>query len=148
MPDNYNNDSEDNSEQEPAPECLEDIIGSKLRIKQAQDKYKAAQNLNNELSHVNNSPLRVKVRLFAMLERLAEDGKLRMPKQFNKEATLGNKKHFYAIKPHKKIRAYGWYSSKYTGVFFISHYKYKKQQKLDSADTDRVNKMWREVEDE
>ena len=67
MPDNYNNDSEDNSEQEPAPECLEDIIGSKLRIKQAQDKYKAAQNLNNELSHVNNSPLRVKVRLFAML---------------------------------------------------------------------------------
>ncbi len=140
----------DNTDAQPIiPELLEDIVGTQLTIRQAQDKIKAAENLNAELSHVTGaSPLTVKVKLFAMFERLAEYGKLRMPKQFNKEAKLNNKKHFYAVKPHKNIRAYGWHSNTYPGVFFISHYKYKKKQKLDSADTERVKNTWRGVENE
>ncbi|MCU7836551.1 MAG: hypothetical protein KZQ83_15040 [gamma proteobacterium symbiont of Taylorina sp.] len=148
MPENTNNNG-DASDQTTEPEQLEDIVGTKLTIRQAQDKIKAAENLNDELSHVTGaSPLSIKVKLFAMLERLAQFGKLRMPKQFNKEAKLGNKKHFYAVKPHNNIRAYGWHSSKFPSVFFISHYKYKKKQKLDSADTEKVKRTWRGIENE
>lgn len=146
MPDNTNDNSEDDNIEQPALELV-DIVGSKLTIRQAQDKVTAAENLEDVLGHLNGvSPLSVKAKLFAMLKRLADVGTLRMPKQFNKEATLGNKKHFYAIKPHKNIRAYGWFSSLYAGVFFISHYKYKNKQKLDPADTKRVKRMWREVD--
>ena len=140
----------DNNQDEKKPESLEDIIGSKLTVKQSQDKVDAAVNLNNVLKRLTSAKtaLAVKVKLFTMLERLANYGKLRMPKQFNKEAKLNNNKNFYAVKPHKNIRAYGWFSNKEPGVFFISHYKYKNKQKLDSIDTRRVKSAWRGIEDE
>lgn len=131
------------------PAGLTDIVGAKLIIRQAQDEKKSLENLDGVLSRLKGDlSLKIKVKLFVMLNRLAQDGKLRMPKQFNKEAKLYNNKHFYAIKPHENLRAYGWYSSKYPGVFFISHYKYKNKQKLNKADIERVRQTWREIENE
>jgi len=47
---------------------------------------------------------------------------------FNTEGRLPDDKHFYAIKVGK-LRAYGWFSSRHKGVFFISHFCVQKRTK-------------------
>jgi len=71
--------------------------------------------------------------MVARRKLLADNGQLRSPDHWNTEADLPNGKKFYAIKADK-IRAYGWFSSKHKGVFYISHFAFKQGQKLATTD--------------
>ena len=84
-------------------------------------------------------------KMAARFHQLANEGRLRSPDYWNTEGKLPDDKHFYAIKVDK-VRAYGWFSSRHKGVFFISHFAFKKGQKLAQEDTNRVKKSWREIE--
>jgi len=77
---------------------------------------------------------------------LADRGQLRSPDHWNKEGGLPDGSHFYAIKADK-VRAYGWFSTRHKGVFYISHFAFKKGQKLASEDTKRVVADWRNIEE-
>jgi hypothetical protein len=83
--------------------------------------------------------------LVARRNQLAEVGQLRSPDHWNTEGNLPQGSKFYAIKAGK-IRAYGWFSDKHKGVFYISHFIYKDTQKLDKSDLNRVCNNWRKVE--
>lgn len=78
----------------------------------------------------------------AQINRLEEVGYLRSPDKMRKESTLPDGNDFYAIKTPKRLRAYGWYSRSCKGVFFISHFAFKKGQKLDQKDTNLIVKNW------
>ncbi|MCG5497785.1 hypothetical protein [Ectothiorhodospira variabilis] len=82
----------------------------------------------------------------ARRKQLANTGRLRSPDYWNTEGDLPNGKNFYAIKVGK-IRAYGWYSNRHGGVFYISHFAFKKGQKLAQKDTHRVIQNWRKIEE-
>ena len=84
-------------------------------------------------------------RMYAQLQRLADTGQLRSPDKWRTESTLPNNKHYYAVKMGK-IRAYGWYSTKYAGVFYISHFAFKRSEKLHKDDHHRVMKNWNNIE--
>jgi len=85
------------------------------------------------------------VQLYLKMERMANGARLRNPDHFNTEDSLPDGKKFYAIK-QGKIRAYGWFSSAEKGTFIVSHFAYKKGQKLDAADTNRVVDSWKAIE--
>lgn len=77
----------------------------------------------------------------ALFEMYKEGHDWRVPSQFNPEGTLPNGTQLYALKV-KQVRCYGWYDS---GDFVISHYIFKKQQKLLKADVrraERNNSLW------
>lgn len=78
---------------------------------------------------------------------LADKGQLRSPDYWNTEGDLPNLKKFYALKADK-IRAYGWFSGRHKGVFYISHFAFKKGQKLAASDTHRVIENWRQIEEQ
>jgi hypothetical protein len=82
----------------------------------------------------------------ARRQHLANVGQLRSPDHWNTEGDLPDGKHFFAIKAGK-LRAYGWFSSRYKGVFYISHFAFKKGQKLASEDTNLVIQNWRRIEE-
>jgi len=88
---------------------------------------------------------RLMARMYMQLQQLADTGKLRSPDKWNKEAKLPNDKHYYAVKM-TRVRAYGWYSSKYSGVFYISHFAFKRSQKLQRDDHNRVIGNWKHIE--
>lgn len=88
----------------------------------------------------------VKAKMLARRNYLADGGQLRSPDHWNTEAALPDGKRFYAIKVDK-LRAYGWFSSRHTGVFYISHFAYKQGQKLAAEDTNRVTTNWRLIEE-
>lgn len=88
----------------------------------------------------------ITAKMAARRKHLADHGQLRSPDHWNTEGTLPNGKHFYAIKADK-VRAYGWFSTRYKGIFFISHFAFKKGQKLARADTNRVIANWRQIEE-
>ena len=87
----------------------------------------------------------VTAKLAARRAVLADQGQLRMPDHWNIEGELPNGKHFYAIKAGD-LRAYGWFSGKHKGVFYISHFALKTGQKLAKKDTLRVIANWRQIE--
>ncbi|NLQ17398.1 hypothetical protein HGG82_07130 [Marinomonas sp. M1K-6] len=78
----------------------------------------------------------------ARLNFLMAGRQLRNPDQMRKEGKLPNDKFFYAIKTPKRLRAYGWHSSLHKGTFFVSHYAFKKGEKLDQSDTTKVISNW------
>ena len=82
----------------------------------------------------------------ARREHLANTGPLRSPDHWNTEGELPDGKHFYAIKVGK-IRAYGWFSVRHKGVFYISHFAFKKGQRLAREDCSRVIANWRQIEE-
>lgn len=84
-------------------------------------------------------------RMAARREQLANEVQLRSPDYWNKEGGLPDGKHFYAIKVDR-LRAYGWFSTRHKGVFYISHFAFKKGQKLAQEDTNRVEMNWRMIE--
>jgi len=84
-------------------------------------------------------------RFIALRNYLADGNQLRSPDRWNTEGDLPDGKHFYAIKVDK-IRAYGWFSTRHTGVFYISHFTKKRGQKLAAEDTKRVVSSWRKEE--
>jgi hypothetical protein len=78
---------------------------------------------------------------------LADQGQLRTPDYWNTEGELPDGKRFYAIKADD-LRAYGWFSGRHKGVFYISHFALKKGQKLAKKDARRVIQNWRQIEDQ
>jgi len=86
-------------------------------------------------------------RMRVQLQRLADGASLRNPDRFNTEGELPDGKHFFAVKVGQ-IRAYGWYSTKYKRAFIVSHFVFKKKQKLDAADIRRVHTNWKRIERE
>lgn len=85
--------------------------------------------------------------MMARREYLADRGPLRVPDHWNTEGTLPDGSQFYALKAGP-LRAYGWFSSRFKGVFFISHFAFKRGQKIARQDAARVIRNWRAVEDD
>ena len=71
----------------------------------------------------------------ALIKRLADIGELKSPEQFRHEG-----EGVWAVKARCGLRAYGWYHGSRRGVFVISHFLLKKQQKLDRRDLDRAKR--------
>jgi len=82
----------------------------------------------------------------ARRQHLANEGQLRSPDHWNTEGRLPDNKHFFAIKAGK-IRAYGWFSDRNKGIFYISHFAFKKGQKLSREDSHKVIQNWRQIEE-
>lgn len=89
-----------------------------------------------------------RAKIYYLLNKLAREGTLRTPDHFNTEAVLPDEGHFYAVKTNSKlrIRAYGWFSNVQKGSFIVSHYAFKRGEKLDARDTARVIANWRRIE--
>jgi hypothetical protein len=79
-------------------------------------------------------------------ERLANQGQLRAPDHWNSEGTLPDGKQFYAMKAGQ-LRAYGWFSRRHKSVFYISHFAFKRGQKIAREDSNRVIRNWRAIEE-
>lgn len=83
--------------------------------------------------------------LIQLIDRLA-NGRRMSRDNFPQEGNLPySKGKFHAFKKIP-IRAYCWLSTKYPNTYFISHYTYKKKQKLDNKDIDKVHANWRDKE--
>ena len=82
--------------------------------------------------------------MMARRNYFADQGQLRSPDYWNTEGILPDGKHFYAIKVDR-LRAYGWFSRRDKGVFYISHFAYKKGQKLSPEDANKVISNWRKI---
>jgi hypothetical protein len=87
----------------------------------------------------------IRAKLVARRKVLADQGLLRTPNHWNTEGELPDGKRFYAIKADS-LRAYGWFSLRHKGVFYISHFALKQGQKLAKKDTNRVITNWRHIE--
>jgi hypothetical protein len=90
---------------------------------------------------------RLVAQMAARREYLANHGLLRVPDHWNTEGALPDGKQFYALKAGP-LRAYGWYSSRYKGVFFVSHFAFKRGQKIAREDASRVIRNWRTQEED
>lgn len=84
-------------------------------------------------SHVPPNQAACKAQLRRLLQRLGDVGQLRSDDQWNTEAD-----GFFAIKARCGLRAYGWFHRYRRGVFVVSHFIFKKRQKLDPADRVRA----------
>jgi hypothetical protein len=111
--------------------------GSKLHIELTTD---ALASLTEAESHVPDTQAACKAQLRRLLQRLAETGTLQSPEQWNTEGG-----GFFAVKTRCGLRAYGWYHAHRRGVFVVSHFIYKKRQKLDPADIDRAERNRRRL---
>lgn len=99
------------------------------------------------LGHVQaNKRDGITAKMVARRQLLADQGQLRSPDHWNTEGNLPDGKRFSAIKADR-IRAYGWFSSRYKGIFYISHFAFKQGQKLALSDTNRVIDNWRQIEE-
>jgi len=88
---------------------------------------------------------KVYAQMFTRLQKLADGGQLRSPDHFNTEGNLPNGKRYYAVKAGK-IRAYGWYSDRHKGVFYVSHFAFKQGKKLSRPDDQQVQGNWHQIE--
>ena len=57
------------------------------------------------------------------------------------EGFLPDGARFFAL-VHRQLRCYFWTQG---GTCYVSHFRYKKKQKLDSSDTQKVQANWRRV---
>jgi hypothetical protein len=86
------------------------------------------------------------------IERLAK-GQRMSKENFPQEGDLPKRvgqakaKKFNALK-RIPLRGYCWLSETKPHTYFISHYIYKDQKKLKSADTERVGANWRRIEEQ
>ena len=87
--------------------------------------------------------------MILQIQRLADGGRM-SGENFVKEGKLpsqnGKSKHFYALK-RIPIRGYCWLSEKHPNTYFISHYMFKKAQKLKERDITIVSGNWRRIEE-
>jgi hypothetical protein len=139
-------------EQNSPKNVVSDWSGSKYLMSHCCDK--AAQSSYDEaMKHVQSKKQRSIENSFrTMYDRFVNN--LRISRDsLAKEAALkgtggvtgGKDLHFYAFRKFP-IRSYFWYSPSAEGKVWISHYKFKNQQKLDPADTKRVRENFREIE--
>jgi len=89
--------------------------------------------------------------IILQIQRLADGG--RMTKEnFPQEGYLPkrkgqhNAKKFNALK-RIPIRGYCWLSQWHKDTYFISHYIYKKRNKLNESDTNRIGTNWSRIEE-
>lgn len=107
----------------------------------------AKESFEEALGHVTASARNSrKAAMFVIIKRMA-DGKDLSRDSFPSEGNLPDGNRFKAFKK-QPIRAYGWFSRKYDGVFFISHYIHKNVQKLQKNDIRKVCNNWRLKEQE
>lgn len=122
------------------------IKGMRLEVRFAEDdpqsNFKEA--LDRWRANIEKQKL-LMARMYTQLQQLADTGQLRSPDKWRTESTLPNNKHYYAVKMGK-IRAYGWYSTKYAGIFYISHFAFKRSEKLHKDDHNRVTGNWNNIE--
>jgi hypothetical protein len=90
-----------------------------------------------------SAQLSCQAQLRRLTKRLADTGTLRSPQQFNNEGD-----GFYAIKARCGLRAYGWFSRRCRGVFYISHYVYKSKEKLSKKDKKKMKANRRGIEED
>lgn len=108
------------------------------QILQANDNVQ--NSLNEAMRHVPaHMRARVALKFQALFEMYQEGTDWRVPAQCNVEGELEDRRKFLAVKV-QQVRCYGWY---HRGNFVISHYIYKKQQKLSKADTRAVQENYR-----
>jgi len=123
------------------------IKGVLLEIRFAEDDPES--NFKEALDRWRANPdqqKRLIARMYAQLQQLVDTRQLRSPDKWNTEGFLPNDKHYYAVKM-QKIRAYGWYSSKFRGTFYISHFAFKQGEKLHNDDHNRVTRNWHRIEE-
>lgn len=101
-----------------------------------------AETTFNELqSEYGATHLDMFAQMDSRLKYLSEKGRLRCPDYMNNEHD-----GFYAVKTRKGLRAYGWFEQcAGKKCFIISHFIFKKQQKLASEDKNKMKKvkdMW------
>lgn len=126
---------------------MSQIKGARIVIQHAEDEHE--KNFFEVLDAAfakDEQKRKIAAKTMAMLKRLADGGQLRNPDQMNTESNLPDGKKYFAIKPHKHVRVYGWFSSKHKGTFFISHFSYKNAKKLSAEDDNRVIQNWRNIE--
>ncbi|WP_420599969.1 hypothetical protein [Neptuniibacter sp.] len=113
------------------------IYGSNFTIRfcdEAEDSFREA------LTHVTKAKgVSLSGAISALLERKA-NGQL-SGESDEKEGKLPDGSNFRAIKKIP-IRCYYWQSKTHKATIFVSHFKYKDQQKLDSRDSQRVISNW------
>jgi hypothetical protein len=89
--------------------------------------------------------------MILQIQRLA-DGHQMSKENFPREGKLPNKtgqhgnKHFHALK-RIPVRGYCWLSQTQPDTYFISHYIYKDQSKLNGSDTIKVGSNWQRIEE-
>jgi hypothetical protein len=91
-------------------------------------------------------------RMIIQIERLANGSRMTR-ENFPQEGDLPKRKgqrhkarKFHALK-RIPIRGYCWLSEKHENTYFISHYIYKDQNKLDDRDTKIVRSNWSKIEE-
>lgn len=93
--------------------------------------------LKEAMLHVpSHQKTQVAAKFQALFELYLEGHEWRVPSQFNLEGIIAKNTQLYALKV-KQVRCYGWYDS---ASFVISHYTFKKQQKLSKADVHRAER--------
>ncbi|WP_049780559.1 hypothetical protein [Nitrosococcus halophilus] len=122
---------------------MEDYQGKKYRVihcEGARESFESA--LEHAPKHLQDS---YRARMRRIREYLA-DGRRLSKETFPKEGKLPDGSHFWALKKIP-IRAYVWLSTKSQRTFYISHYIYKKRDKLVKSDIKRVCDNWRKIEE-
>ena len=113
--------------------------GASLRIEWTDD---GEESLKEAELQVPGSRDACKAQLRALIQRLAEIGKLRSGDQFRHEGD-----QIYAVKTRCGLRAYGWFHGNRRGVFVLSHFIMKKKDKLDPKDLNRAKEIRRLYEE-
>lgn len=124
--------------------------GTRYRVVHCEGALKSFQ---KAIRHVKAGKARPLTRhVVLQIERLA-DGLEMSKANFPQEGVLPkangqhHTKHFFALK-RVPIRGYCWLSERVPNTWFISHYVYKDYEKLDPADTEKVGRNWRRVEED
>lgn len=113
--------------------------GAKLTIEGTED---ARASLAEAEAQVPGSKEGCKAQLMALIQRLADIGKIFSPEQMRLEED-----GIFALKARCGLRAYGWFHRQRRGVFVISHFVMKKAQKLDRRDLERARQNRNQYED-
>lgn len=112
-------------------------MGTTRQILEANSRVR--ESLNETMGHVPaHKRETVSNKLQALFNLYEEGHNWRVPNQFNVEGKLDDGRQFYALKV-MQVRCYGWYDR---GNFVISHFIFKKQQKLSKADRDVVQRNY------
>lgn len=106
--------------------------GTRLTIEWTAD---AQRTLPEAEAQVPGSKEGCKAQLRAIIQKLADQGKIFSPEQMRLEEDK-----IFALKARCGLRAYGWFHRQRRNVFVISHFIMKKTQKLDRRDLEWARK--------
>lgn len=121
--------------------CIKDYEGSKYNIIHCDG---AIDSFNEVVKEHQNKCDQYTAQMIALIKRLG-DGHRMSNENFPKEGELPDGSYFRALKKIP-IRAYIWLSKKTPNTYYVSHYIYKKCQKLKKSDTKKVCDNWKKME--